>query len=141
APRRSLVLRSSLGVAPPMRNAPAVVDLPPPGYRKRSRRGEILLLRRCSIIALIAALAAVAAQGSYASSVVSTSDVKVISLGVNDQGQALVTYDQGGQKHQTVAWGAENAVAPAQGGKQVNFDYDYSGGYTLFKDQLGKAVD
>ena len=71
----------------------------------------------------------------------STSDVKVIKLGVNDQGQAMVTYTEGGQKHETLAYGAENAIAPKQGGKQVDFTYDYSGGYTLFKDEIQKAVE
>src|SRR4051794_37400180 len=113
--------------------------MPPPGYTTSIQEGGTTL-RRCSVIALIAAVMAVAAQGAFASSVVSTSDTKVVSLGVNDQGQALVTYTESGKKHQTVAWGAENAVAPAQGGKQVNFDYDYSGGYTLFKDKIGQAV-
>jgi hypothetical protein len=98
-------------------------------------------LRRSTVIALFAALAAVAVQGAYASSIVSTSDVKVISLGVNDKGQAMVTYIQGGQKHHTLAYGAENAIAPKKGQKQVGFTYDYSGGYTLFKDQIHAAVD
>ena len=98
-------------------------------------------MRRSTVIAVLGVFAAVAAQAAYASSIVSTSDVKVISFGVNDKGQAMVTYIQGGQKHHTLAYGAENAVAPKKGHKQVNFTYDYSGGYTLFKDQIVAAVD
>ena len=93
------------------------------------------------IYVLVVLATAVAVQGASASSVVSTSDVKVVSLGINDKGQALVTYTQGPDKHQTLAYGAENAVVPSQGGKQVDFTYDYSGGYTLFKDDIAKAVD
>jgi hypothetical protein len=95
---------------------------------------------RRSIFVFLVLAAALAAHGASASSIVSTSDVKVISLGVNDKGQALVSYTQGGVKHQTLAYSAKNAIAPAQGGKQVNFTYDYSGGYTLFKDDIAKAV-
>ena len=98
-------------------------------------------MRRSTVIAVLGVFAAVAAQAAYASSIVSTSDVKVISFGVNDRGQAMVTYTQGGQRHHTLAYGAENAIAPKKGHKQVNFTFDYSGGYTLFKDQIVAAVD
>jgi hypothetical protein len=93
------------------------------------------------VFIFLALAATLAVQGASASSIVSTSDVKVISLGVNDKGQALVTYTQGGVKHQTLAYDAENAIAPSKGGKQVDFTYDYSGGYTLFKGEIAKAVD
>jgi hypothetical protein len=96
-------------------------------------------VRRVLFMFLVLA-AALAPQVANASSIVSTSDVKVISLGVNAKGQALISYTEGGQKHQTLAFSAENALAPTQGGKQVDYTYDYSGGYTLFKDDIAKAV-
>ena len=58
----------------------------------------------------------------------------MVSLGINDKGMALVTYTEGSQKHQTLAYGAENALRPLLARKQVDFSYDYSGGYTLYKD-------
>jgi hypothetical protein len=85
-------------------------------------------------------LASMIVQGANASSVVSTSDVKLVSLGINDQGQAMVTYTQGSEKHHTLAYGAENALAPTPGARQVSFTYDYSGGYTLFKRDIATAV-
>ena len=96
---------------------------------------------RVSVAALFVLAAFVGVKGASASSIVSTSDVTHVSLGVNDKGQALVTYTQDGADHETLAYGAENADPPTQGGKQVDFTYDYSGGYTLFKDDLGKAVE
>ncbi len=96
---------------------------------------------RFGIAALFVMGAFVGAQAATASSVVSTSDVTHVSLGINDKGQALVTYTQGADQHQTLAYGAENADPPTEGGKQVDFTYDYSGGYTLFKDAIAKAVD
>jgi hypothetical protein len=96
-------------------------------------------MRRLTLLSFVLA-AAVAAPAALASSIVSTSNTKFVSLKVNDQGQALVTYLQGGTKHTTLAYGAENAIAPKKGAKQVDFTYDYSGGYTLFKDEIAEAT-
>ena len=93
------------------------------------------------ILVLFVLLAAVAAPVANASSIVSTSDEHFISFGINQQGQALIKYkDDDGTVHQTVAYGAENAIAPKEGAVQVNFTYDYSGGYTLFKGDISKAT-
>src|SRR5579872_55184 len=84
--------------------------------------------------------AAVAAQTAAASQVISTSTATNIKLGVNDKGQAFVTYTQGGKTVQVLAFGAVNAVPPTPGGKQVAFTLDYSGGYTQFKGSLSQAT-
>lgn len=93
------------------------------------------------IFLLVAVLATVSASVASASSIVSTSNETFISLGINAQGQALVTYkDNDGTIHHTLAYGAVNAIPPKEGGVQVNFTYDYSGGYTLFKGAISKAT-
>src|SRR5579864_2496910 len=84
--------------------------------------------------------AAVAAQTAAASQVISTSTATGIKLGVNDKGQALVSYTSGGKAVQVLAWGAVNADPPKAGGTQVAFHLDYSGGYTLFKGSLAQAT-
>jgi hypothetical protein len=96
-------------------------------------------MRRVTLLSCVLA-AAIAAPAAIASSIVSTSNTKFVSLKVNDQGQALVTYKQGGAKHTTLAYGAVNAIAPKAGGKQVDFTYDYSGGYTLFAKDIAEAT-
>ena len=105
-----------------------------------NQSGGQTVRRPISLLVCLAIVTTVSVQAANASSIVSTSNVKVISLGINEKGQALVSYTQGGATHQTLAYGAENALVPAQGAKQVDFTYDYSGGYTLFKDDLEKAV-
>jgi len=93
------------------------------------------------IFVFVSVLAAVAAPVASASSIVSTSNEAFISLGVDPQGQALFTYrDNDGTVHETLAYGAENAIAPEQGVEQVKFTYDYSGGYTLFSGDIAKAT-
>jgi len=96
---------------------------------------------RCVVLVVLAALAAVAAPVAGASSIVSTSNETFISLGVNARGQALVTYrDDDGTVHETLAYGAENAIPPVESAAQVRFTYDYSGGYTLFSGLIAKAT-
>src|SRR4051812_6009792 len=83
---------------------------------------------RRTILALVFLIAAVAAQTALASQVISTSTVTGLKLGVNDKGQALVTYKAAGKDVELLAFGAVNAIPPKAGGKQVEFTLDYSGG-------------
>jgi hypothetical protein len=55
-----------------------------------------------------------------------------ISMKVDSKGEALITYTAHGKLKHVLAWGAENAVAPSAGGKQVAFTLDYSGGYSKY---------
>jgi hypothetical protein len=56
-------------------------------------------------------------------------DAQNIKLAVNAKGEALVTYEAGGQLKHVLAWGAVNAVTPTTTREQVSFSLDYSGGY------------
>src|SRR3954468_1340153 len=101
--------------------------------------GGSLLVRRFFLVSTIV-LAAVAVPVASASSVLSTSNSTFISLGVNAKGEALVKWKDAKGVHETLAYGAVNASAPKQGTADVDFKYDYSGGYTLFKDDVAKAT-
>jgi hypothetical protein len=80
------------------------------------------------VASLIVFLAAVAASGANASQVISTSSVSDVQLGVNDNGQAMVTYTAAGKVVHVLASGAVNAVAPTSSGAQVAFGLVYHAG-------------
>jgi hypothetical protein len=64
-----------------------------------------------------------------------------VRLGVDGNGQALVTYKAGGRVMHVRAWGAVNARQPTKSRPQVRFRKDYSGRYwTSFKNQC-RAYD
>ena len=87
-------------------------------------------MRRLLVSLVLAA--AVCAPAANASQVISTSTVTGLTLGVNDKGEALLTYHQGGKLVHVLAWGAINAVAPTRGAEQVAFQLDYSGGFDKY---------
>ena len=95
-------------------------------------------MRRAVILLVLVAGALAPAAG--ASQVISTSTATGIKLGVDAKGQAFLSYKSGGKDVNVLAWGAINALAPTPGGRQVAFQLDYSGGYTLFKGDLAKAT-
>jgi hypothetical protein len=97
-------------------------------------------MRRLLLFLVAVGAFAFAAQSALAAQVISTSTATGIKLGVNGKGQALISYTSGGKHVEVLAWGAINAAAPARSGKQVAFQLDYSGGYTLFKDDLAKLT-
>jgi len=103
----------------------------------RSDRGG---MRRLLVFLMPFGAAALMAQSALASQVISTSTATGLKLGVNGKGQALISYTSAGKHVEVVAWGAVNASAPVRSGKQVAFQLDYSGGYTLFKDELANAT-
>jgi hypothetical protein len=102
------------------------------------RAADSLGMRRLSVLLVLAA--AVYAPVASASQVVSTSTATGIELGVNARGEAYLTYTSGGKVVHVLARGAVNALPPSPGGKQVAFQLDYSGGYTLFKADLARAT-
>jgi hypothetical protein len=82
---------------------------------------------------LLGVLAAVAfGSTARASQVISTSTVSNLKLSVNAKGEALLTYVAAGKRVHVLAWGAENALKPTPGHKQVAFRLDYSGGYAKY---------
>jgi hypothetical protein len=52
-----------------------------------------------------------------------------VKIAANSKGEALLTYTKAGAVKHILIWGAENALVPTAGGKQVKFSLDYSGGY------------
>ena len=72
--------------------------------------------------------AAVAASAAHASQLIDRNATNV-SMKADAQGEAMLTYTVAGKVKHVLAWGAENAIAPVPGRKQVAFKLDYSGGY------------
>lgn len=79
------------------------------------------------IVAALAALTLVSAAS--ASQVINTSTGTDVTLGVNDKGEAMVTYTSAGKVVHVLAWGAVNAIPPTQSARQVAFSLAYDGGY------------
>ena len=84
---------------------------------------------RILLYALTALAVLAVASTATASQVISTSTGTNIKLGVNVKGEAMLTYTSAGKVVHVLAWGAVNAIAPTQGGKQVAFTLAYDGGY------------
>jgi hypothetical protein len=84
-----------------------------------ARRGSLLV---AVTVALVAAPAASPSQ-------LIDANANGVKLAVNAKGEALITYTANGRQKRVLAWGAVNASPPLRGGKQVEFQLDYSGGY------------
>ena len=97
-------------------------------------------MRLRGLVILLLIVSAALAPAAVASQVVSTSTATAIKLGVDGKGRAFLSYKTGGKDVDILAWGAINAIAPTRGGRQVAFQLDYSGGYTLVKGDLAKAT-
>src|SRR5438105_11453661 len=83
--------------------------------------------RRRSATAIVAALAAAVFAGPAAASQLIDRNATNVSLLVNGDGQALLTYRTGGRVRHVLASGAVNAHAPSRTSPQVKFQLDYSG--------------
>ena len=62
-----------------------------------------------------------------------------VQLAVNGKGEALVTYTANGRPKRVLAWNAVNANPPVRGAKQVEFKFDYSGGYGKYHNTYWKT--
>jgi hypothetical protein len=66
-----------------------------------------------------------------------------VQIKANAKGEAIVTYHKGSLVRHVLLWGAINALPPAEGGHQVKFKVDYSGGWgarhTLYWKSFGGA--
>src|SRR5262249_32372333 len=89
------------------------------------------------ILVLLALVSAVSAPGAGASQIISTSSVAGVELGVNNKGEALLTYTSKGKVVHVLAWGAINAIPPTRGVEQVAFKLDYSGGFDKYYNHVG----
>jgi len=89
------------------------------------------------ILVLLALVSVVYAPGAGASQIISTSSVAGVELGVNNKGEALLTYTSQGKVVHVLAWGAINAIPPTRGVEQVAFKLDYSGGFDKYYNHVG----
>jgi hypothetical protein len=87
-----------------------------------------LLLLAALGVALAAASATPASRPLY------DANVKFLSLKVNGKGEALVSYQRGdGRVRNVLVWGALNARHPTAGVGQVQFKFDYAGGWGKYR--------
>jgi hypothetical protein len=88
-------------------------------------------------VALVAAALGVLAAGvpaAPASEQFSDVNVRVLSLGVNAKGEALVQYRrEDGRIRRVLAWDAVDARVPTEGVPQVRFRWDYAGGWGKYR--------
>jgi hypothetical protein len=86
-------------------------------------------------VVFAAILVALAAAGVARASEIIDRNAQGVKLGVNAQGQAMLTYRARGRTHHVLVWGAINARHPTAGKQQVRFRKDYSGrSWSSFKD-------
>jgi hypothetical protein len=80
---------------------------------------------------LVAAVLAASLSGAGAASASQLIDRNVhgVRLEVNAKGEALLSYTAAGRVRHVLAWGALNARQSGDGGRQVRFQLDYSGGW------------
>ena len=88
-------------------------------------RGKLL------VIALAACGAVLLAGPANASEIIAR-NASQISLQVDKNGYALVTFKAQGKEQRVLLWGAVDAKVPARGAAQTTFKKDYSGGWGHF---------
>ena len=91
-------------------------------------------------IATVVTLATIGAPTATASQLIAR-DATGVTLAVDGNGTALVTYRSGGALRRVLAWGAVNARHPSPGGRQVAFQIDYSGGWGSSRRPVWKTYD
>jgi len=93
---------------------------------------------RIALLVAVAAAACSFASPAGASQLIAR-DATAVRLEVSSKGVALLTYKTGGRTRHVIAWGAVNAIHPAEDRKQVAFRVDYSGGWSSFGRTLWKG--
>jgi hypothetical protein len=94
---------------------------------------------RALVVAAVAAvLVGLLSPGARASQLIDR-NASDLTLQVNGQGLALLTYRSQGVLKHVVAWGAINALPPTPGRDQVKFSLDYAGGWGAFHRQVWKG--
>jgi hypothetical protein len=94
---------------------------------------------RRAVLLLAVLAAACCASAAHASEIVAR-NATGISLKVDKNGYALVSYRSGGQLKRALMWGAVNAATPKPGGKQVAFKRDFSGGWGTFRRKFWETM-
>jgi hypothetical protein len=100
---------------------------------------QYLVARFTRFIVATAALLLITPAGAYASQMIDRNATHV-SIAVNSQDRAVVSYMRGGAWHHVLLWGAINALPPSTAHKQVKFKLDYSGGYGSFGTGYWKQI-
>jgi hypothetical protein len=103
-----------------------------------SLNGVSFLLARTTVIALVAAVAAIVPATAFASELIDR-NASNIQLAVNRKGEALLTYRARGRVRHVLVWGAINARHPTRGVPQVAFKIDYAGGWGKYRRQYWKT--
>jgi hypothetical protein len=91
-------------------------------------------------LVLVAAFVTLVVPVGASASTLLDRNARGITLKVNSNGQAVVSYTARGKKWNVLAWGAVNAIAPSAASKQVDFRLDYSGGWGTYKKDVWKTV-
>ena len=86
-------------------------------------------MRRCLVLAALAAVAALAVTGTAGAAQLIDRDATGVKIAANSKGEGLVTYTAHGTLKHVLLWGAMGASVPTPGGKQQKFKVDYSGGW------------
>ena len=97
------------------------------------------MVRLMRLLIVAASLLAVAPASAFASQMIERNATHV-TIAVNSQHRAEVTYLRGRTWHHVLVWGAINALAPSTTHKQVKFNLDYSGGFGSFGTGYWKAI-
>lgn len=94
---------------------------------------------RFRLASLVAVAAAAAVPSTASASELIDRNASKVKLQVQQNGQALLSYNARGKRWNVLAWGAVNALAPTTTRKQVAFRLDYSGGYGTYKRDVWKT--
>jgi hypothetical protein len=95
-------------------------------------------MRRLLPLALVFVAAAFLPAPAAASELIDR-NAKNVKLAVNEQGQALLTYQARGRTWRVLAWGAVDAIAPTPSRPQVKFRLDYAGGWGTYRKQVWRT--
>jgi hypothetical protein len=94
---------------------------------------------RGSIVALCLVASGLLGAGTASASELIDRNAKAVTLQVDRQGRALLTYRAAGRTRRVLAWGAVNARPPHPTVKQVAFRLDYSGGWGAYRKLVWKT--
>ena len=94
---------------------------------------------RVRYFVILTALVVLLVPAGASASTLIDRDATGVTLKVNNDGQALVSYTARGKRWNVLAGNAVNAVPPAAGKKQIDFELDYSGGWGTDKKETWKT--
>jgi len=81
------------------------------------------------VAVLLSVFAALAGASNASAAQLIDRNATNVRIATNAKGEMLLTYAKGAQTKHILVWGAINALPPSNGGQQVKFKLDYSGGW------------